>query len=482
VTRTYPVARYMPWLLGVCAFIYLGLLAVKSYSGVFTSTDSADFLMASTVWAIPQTYGYPLYILLGHFLNLFPGDLAAKMTVILSVSFVFLIAKRLTNRTVLSVVVALVLLSTAVFLTEATITKGYALTAMFLVIAYYCYLREWRLRTTLFLGLATAIHMMVIFIAILWLIGDRRWRYWLGKPLLVYIATGLLPYVMIPVLMALDTPRFMAGSLSIENLKGYWSGTGRAIIGMLSVFDVPSRWLLLGKILLVSTGLAFIPLLQYKIYQLHQRHIAVLVAAPVFMLWYVATCLDVQVWTYLAVGAPFIAILVGLGLARMRNWHMSVIALSALCLIVVNGVFLNANVITRDNPYMTDYKQSLEALPDNSVVVVVPGAYSLGLFYTIADGKNLVPLVYSYLELDSLMGMKGYDTYLEKHYGVTWPNTLEGVQQCLDTNRTVYIVPVEHSQIQDCFVYAEPIEYTKLNRVVGLTGQQPEVLEMSTNE
>ncbi len=482
--------RCLPFVIGIIAFLYFAVMAVKTYAGVFVSTDSADFLAASTVWMVPQTYGYPLYIVLGHFLNLFPGELPAKMTVLLSalpaaiaVFFVYKITFKLTGKVIIATICSVVLLGTVVFLTEATVTKGYALTAMFLTIGYWFYINDRKYLTVIFLGLATAVHMMVVVIVFLWLIADRRWRLWLGKPLLVYIAVGIGPYSLIPILMALDTPRYLAGSFSLANLKGYWSGTGRSIIGMLSVMDAPSRWWFLGRVLLASSGLAIIPLLNRHIYNLRNRQIAVLIAAPVFILWYVATCLDVQVWTYLSVGAPFVAVLVGLGLARMKEYHKYAIAASAIVLVIVNGFFMNADAITRQDPRMEQYKASLEALPDGAVVVTVPSSTSLGLFYTIVEGKNLVPLIYSYLELDSTMGMDGYEQYLADKYGVWWRSTLEGVQNCLDNNRPVYYVPIENSWLNPCFTLEGDIQYDMPNRIIALTGVQPQdKIEVTRNE
>lgn len=470
-----------PVFIGIAAFIYLACMSVRSYSGVFISTDSADFLMGASTWVVVQPYGYPLYMLLGHLVNLLPGNLAANMTILLSalpaaitVMLVYLIVDKLTNKSKIALISSLVLLSTVVFLTEATVTKGYALTAMFMTLAYYSYIKGWKYRIVIFLGLATAVHVTAGIITLLWLVADRRWNIWVGKPGIVYILCGALPYVLIPVLMSMDTPRYLAGEFTLGNLKGYWSGTGQAIIGMLSVFDVPMRWWFLTRVLLISTGVASIALL-YSLREWRQRHVLVLIAAPLFMLWYVATCLDMQVWTYLSVGAPFIAILVGLGLSRMEKYHSTVVGITVVILIVANFFFMNAYEIDKANPLMKNYSNLLWSLPDGSAVVVTPGGWSLGLFYTIEEGKELIPVVYAYFpdDVTSVPGMKGYDTYLTRRYGVQWSSTLDAVTQSLETFRPVYFMPILGSQIADCFVLQDPIVYGVLNRVIGLTGESP---------
>lgn len=476
------LSRYLPYLIGAVAFVYLATLAVKDYSWVFVSSDSADFLAASTIWMVPQTYGYPLYILLGHMLNVFPGGLAAKMTVLLSalpaaatVVAVYLIVLRLTKRTDIAIVSSAVLLGTAVFLTEATVTKGYALTAMFLTLAYWSYINEWKYRTVLFLGLGTAVHMLTAAIAVFWLLADRRWKLWLGRPLGVY-AAALLPYALIPVLMYLDTPRFLAGSLSLTNFVNYFSSTGRAIIGMMSIFEAPARLWHVSLMILMSLGLAVVPLAQCVKKPL-TKSTAVLIATVLFLLWYVVTCLDAQTWTYLSLAAPSTAVLVGLGLSRMSKQHLVAVAASALVLVCVNAAFLNANLLERKYPQGRTYLEDLMTLPDGAVVVAEPGPYSLGLFYAISLNKSLIPLIYPYIE-EPLFNVADYGEWLEDKYGVTWTSTLDGVQKCLDSNTLVYYVPVDASPIKRCFVLEErpskTVGVVPAERILKLTGLQPD--------
>ena len=471
------IKKYLPWLIGLVAFAYLATLAVKEYSWVFISSDSGDFLMASTIWAVPQTYGYPLYVLLGHFLNLFPGDLAAKMTVILSalpaavaVAFIYLVVLKMTSKTAVALISSAVLLGTAVFLTEATVTKGYALIAMFLILAFWSYINDRKYLTMVFLGLGTAVHMVVAAIGLFWLLADRRWMYWL-KAIWVYILIGLVPYVLVPILMYLDTPRFLAGNFSVSNLINYWAGTGRTIIGMLSINEAPKRIWMTIRVIIMSFGLALIPLFQ-KIYKPLSRPIAVLLATTMFALWYVITCLDAQTWTYLALAAPSIAILVGIGLAKMQREHLVAIGASAVILISVNSVFLNANVLNNQNPVGRTYLIELNSLPNGAVVVSEPGPYDLGLFYDIVKGKNLIPLIYPYLEEWQNFGLKGYGQWLNTKYNVDWTSTLDGVQKSLANNVPVFFTPTEGSPITRCFVY-RPVD-SMIVRITSLTGLQPD--------
>jgi len=463
---------------------------------VFISSDSGDFLAASTAWMVPQTYGYPLYTLLGHLVGFMFHDLEAAMNIVLSalpaaiaIGLVFATVLRMTGKYLVALISAAVLLGCAIFLTEASVTKGYALEAMFLTAAFYTYVCGRKKSTLVFLGLATAVHITAAFVAVFWLLADRRWKYWLSS-IWIYIIVGLVPYLMVPILMYLDTPRFLAGSLTFENLKNYFSSTSRAIVGTISIFEAPERVFWIGKIVLMSFGLGLVPLIVALRRPLGRRKL-LLIATGLFFLWYVVTCLDAQTWTYLSLGAPSMAILIGLGLNRLQRMHWYAVGVSACLLISFNAAFLNASLIDAQRPYGRNYMNTLESLPDRAVVVTEPGPYSLGLFYHIVQGSNLVPLVYPYIE-QPLFNVADYNVYLHEHYTVwktvdklhqgynpitlqpvpIWQDTLQGIQWCLDYDVPVYFTVQELSPITRCFELSGGGD---VQRIVGLTGEEPDL-------
>ena len=77
-------SKIIPFIVFAISFIYYSILSSKVYTWLFASGDSGDWLAASNWWIVPQPYGSPLYISLGHFLDLFGGDLVVKMTILLS--------------------------------------------------------------------------------------------------------------------------------------------------------------------------------------------------------------------------------------------------------------------------------------------------------------------------------------------------------------------------------------------------------------
>ena len=133
-----------PLIIFLTAFSYFALLSSKTYTWVFVSEDAADWLACSTMWMVPQPLGSPLYILLGQFLNILPGDLVIKMTMILSclpsaitVTLVYLIVRHLTNKESIAITSAMVLAASAIFMSQSTILEEYALAVMLLTLGYY---------------------------------------------------------------------------------------------------------------------------------------------------------------------------------------------------------------------------------------------------------------------------------------------------------------------------------------------------------
>jgi len=187
------------------------------------------------------------------------------MTILLSclpaavtVALVYLIVKHLTSKTTIALIGSAIVLGAGIFLTQATILEEYSIAVMFTVLAYLFYLKDKKKLTALSMGLGSAIHILVIPIALLWLVLEKKnWRAW-AKTLPIYIVTGILPYALIIYLMTTDAPRLLAGGLSLEAINSYLGST--SVFGSLSIFGLPERLLGLTSLIIMSFGLAVIPL------------------------------------------------------------------------------------------------------------------------------------------------------------------------------------------------------------------------------
>lgn len=430
----------------IFSFCYYSLMSAKEFTWLFASGDSGDWLAASNWWIVPQPYGSPLYISLGHFLDLFGGDLVVKMTILLSclpaaitVALVYMIVVHLTGKKFLAIISSVVLLGAGIFLTQATVLEQYSLAVMFVVLAYYFYLKDKKWLVALSLGLGSANHILVIPIAALWLFLDRqRGREWL-KVIPIYIVSGLLPYILILWLMTLDTPRLLAGGLSLQAINSYLGST--SVFGTLSIMALPERLLAFTSVILMSFGLAVIPIwLAFK--RPWTVQIKLLVLAIAFPIYYYLTCIDPTTWTFMTYACPFIAIAVGISLTKIKKWYViKAVATSAVLLVVINMAFLNAGLLVKEKTLAKDYYNEIQAIPDNSIVVTYRGGFqSMAMFYAMSEGKDLTPVFltdYGY-EDDALY--QYYVEWVNNHHALTGSNTQHMVAEALTQDKEVYIL------------------------------------------
>jgi hypothetical protein len=417
--------KYLPLFILVVSLTFFAILCAKEWTWLFASSDSGDWLASSQTWMVPQPVGSPLYILLGHVLNVLPGDLTLKMTLVLSclasavtVTLVFLIVRKLTKSTLISLTCSILLASSAVFLTQSTVIEEYALVTMLMTGAFWFYVNDKKKTTALFLGLAIAVHIFAAILALLWLVVLwKEWKKWV-VPVLIASAVVCVFYSLILLLMHLDTPRLFAGGLNFSSVKTYLFDVTGGIVGTMSIFEAPKRFLNVGGILLVSFSIGLIPAIR-SIKPLSTFKL-LLVSNIAFILWYVLTCVDPLTWTFIALITPSVVILCGIGLVDFKRKYVYVVLCVSLILTGLNASYLNADKLTNTHFLAERYYHELMSLPDNSIVVTTPGAYSLGLFYVMSEGKDLIPLIYPYIDEWEFWD---YFNWLERKY----PNVTLGV-------------------------------------------------------
>jgi len=476
--------RHLALIIGLCSFGYYSLLAARGYTWVFQSSDSGDWLMTSNWFVVPQPYGSPLYILLMRLLGTFPGNTAVWATLLLSalpsavtVTLVYLIVDKLVGSQRIALVSALVLLGAGVFLSQSIVLEEYALTTMLLTLGFWTYLNGQRYLTALCWGLAASIHVFVLGAVLFWLIVE--WRKYLKPCLYVMVPTVVVFYSYILLLMYLDTPRLLAGGLNMYSLKQYLTVTGGAILGQLSAFEAPKRLLLTGRLLLMSFGLALVPLAK-AVKRPLSKPVLVCLGIVVWTLWYQVTCLDPLSWTFLTFLSPFLVVLVGVGLSRLSRTHLKYVTASALVLIAANAAFLNANTLTNERPLAAGYRSALQTLPADAVVVCEPGAYSLGLYYTMSEGRpDLIPLIYPYIgHTGDAWGFDDYRDWLNRTYNLGLDDdfdTLTAIAYLKQRGYDVYFAstPTQQSALRRALVLGGT-EFWQVQRVTGLSGLQPE--------
>lgn len=412
-----------------CSFAYYYLLSAKEWTWIFVSSDSGSWLASAYTWMVPQPIGSPLYIVLGHLVGLLPGSLASNMTIWLSalpaaltVSLVYLTAYRITRKGSLALLASGLLLSSGVFLSQATILEEYTLPTMFLALAFWFYINDNRWGTALALTAGATVHAIAIMVAVLWIIMQRGdYRKWV-RPSIVAVGITVLSYGLIPVLMAMDTPKLMAGWLSWRGLIGYITDTGGATIGTISLSDTPMRLVAVGSILLLSYGLSLVPAVIGIKNTTGKMSTRMMLVAIGLTVWLSATSNDPTTWAFLAFSAPFVVLLAVVGLDRLPRGHTVAVLASVIVLLTANVLFLNAGTLTDERPYARDYYEDLMELPYGAYVATpMGGSYGLGLVKAvIIDRPDIVPLFIGSPKADGTLPPKwaGYLEWLREKKGV----------------------------------------------------------------
>jgi len=435
--------RFIALTVFASSFVYYGLLSAREYTWVFASGDSGDWLASANMWFVPQAFGSPLYIALAKIPGALPFNLPITMALVLSaipaavtVMLVYLIVWQLTNRALLAITSAVVLLGCGVFLTQATIVEEYCLSVMFVVAAFYFYINDRKYMTALFLGLGTAVHIVVLPIAVLWFfVSYREWRGWI-KAMPIYIVAGILPYGLIVWLMASDAPRLYAGGLSWGAVNNYLGGT--EVVGTLSLTETPMRLLALVCILLFSLGIAWLSIMRG--FRLADKRIALVVLPTVaFPMWYYITCLHPSTWTYLAWAMPFLAVMAGFGLLWERRLIVNVVLAGAILFVVANSYYLNADLISKRDPQALAYFENIMALPNGSAVVCDRyGWRGFAVYYAISEGKEITPI---FRDPDTPSDLySNYIDWVHEKYGLSGSNAKELIEDATEKGLDVYVL------------------------------------------
>ena len=478
--------RMIPAGLFVFAATYYYLLSSKIFTWVYTSGDAGDWLALTNWWYVPHQWGKPLVVVYIRFLSLFPGDDVVKLTTGLAiipgavtVVFAYLIAKHLTGKVSLGLAAAVVLLGATIFTTQTTVLEQYAFTAMFLVIAFYFQVRQRREATILFLGLATATHIVGLCVTFLWMACTwREWRDWL-RVIPIYIIVGIVPYALILAMMADPaTPKLVAGGLSWQSINSYLGNTATGV--NLALVAAPRRLLQFVQIFVITLGLAYVPLI--KGLAKPDKLGRIVIAVSVFVAWFYMTNLFPSVWKWSTLTLPLLSIYVAVGLSKLPSWHFRVVMVGAIALIAANGLFFNAARLAGDDPQATDYVRAVYDLPDNSAVLVPRGGqYGFALFYIVSEGEDIVPLLQgnpwtgmgrATFKLSGDVTDQSYVDYLvwlEQTYGVQGGDMYEIVQYCLDNGYGVYYGQSLSEIWAEVFIF-DPVDSDKmfLQRVIGI--------------
>jgi len=426
------------------SFVYYYLLCAKSYTWMFASFDSGDWLASSQIWMTPQPYGSPLYVLLGHLINELPVNLIQGMTIGLSVipasitiGLVFLIIIKMGYEKKIAVLGSLVLLACGIFLSQATVLEEYAIAVMFVTLAFYCYVSGYKKLTLFCLALGTAIHIIVAALTFLWLIVHlREWRVWV-KPVMLYVVVVIAFYTFIAWTMWADTPKIIAGEWSLASINSYLGST--STIGKISLQETPERLLEAVSIILLGFGVCLIPLV-WGLRKPWENVHKVMFLSILFCTWLYVTNTDFTTWTFMNFAIPIACVAIAIGLSKMPLWSRKVALGWIACMLVINAIFLNADVLTKQYDEPQRFYEATMNIPRGSAVLCNRGgAHGMVAMYAMASGLDVTPL---FLQEEEAWDNRGYTDYLawvQNHHATEGDNWIEQTEYCLDTSRLVYV-------------------------------------------
>jgi hypothetical protein len=266
----------------------------------------------------------------------------------------------------------------------------------------------------------------------------------------------MLPYLLVPAMMYLPTPKLLAGNLSLESFNSYLGSS--STIGSISWYEFLFRVPQAVGIFAVSFGLALIPLIFGLRKKSFNKPLYMMAVTICFGLWLYLTNTDPSTWTFMCFSLPMITVLVSIGLQHMPAKHTVLVFSSAIVLIAVNACFLNANILAQQYPVATNFERAVKNLPDGSAIVTCSGGpYGLGTIYLMAQGKDIVPIYYTGQEPDNKVYASAaekqdltayvkdarytdYKAWIVEHYQIYGENTQAHVTNILSQNRPIYLL------------------------------------------
>lgn len=389
--------------------LFLGIIIVYSvctqpdWSWVGYDCDLGDFLTSAEYGTLSHFPGNPLYSVLswlvfrlplfteGWRLAFFLSTVPSIVTSIL----VFFIVKKKTDNVWSPYIGCLAVAGANVFLVQSIIIEVYALSAFIATLSFFFITYSRYRLAAVFTGFCFAVHPFAIFPALAFLISYKELR----KQWKFYLPCIIIPYIYI-VILAITKESLSTHSSSGPGLFMYVLGSLRENAnywGSLSISHIPDKLWIASVAFVGMFGAALIPMVK----AINRNNAVIIGAASVPILYYIGNAVELTI-LHLVIAIPFLGILAGLGVEKLR-FHPSLVLIFSVGLLVIMPLFYDiGNVLDEELSARSFYSQ-LDSVPDNSIIVMIDDykgeKFSSGRENTLIllyneKGGNLIP-VYS---------------------------------------------------------------------------------------
>jgi hypothetical protein len=467
------IKRY--WLeISVVGIIFAVLLNdnLPSLTWMNTDSDGAHYLLAAKYLYPSHNTSAPLFLLLGHMFLWIPfGSESWRLGLIMVLSttvaciLIYLIVRRLLLENKKARWYALIAMLTyggsALVISQSTIVDTYALDTMLMLLAYYlCLKRNW-VWASVAIGLLWAIH--TLFAWMIWFVLFIMYKEMRNIVLVVITLSFLLFYLYIPITVAINHPPNMWNN---ETFGGFFQSSFSVfaiLTGGLSVWDFPKRILDTIGILGVSLGFGIIAIIWYFIKTRKRSHNGLLWLLLIPIAWFV-TNLAAETYVYLIMAVAFGAIVMALGLSKMRIGWALVTAIVAVGFLVFNANYFDIGR-TEDSEMsaIKFYKEELPKIPDGQYFMGGAWNWAMVYLYNKEEGRNIIPIstdslpAENYLDVLEKQGIKFERNnllYLDKQITLELSVTKlnEGVWIAKETKPEVYQYTIEKARGNETYI------------------------------
>lgn len=398
--------KYYPEILifGLIFTLYV-IIIVPALSWMMVNSDVGSNILAAKYFYPAHGTGEPLYVLLNHIFLYIPIGtdswrlgLMSAMATLGGMIFVYLTIRELLKSNIrvrlFSFIAALIFGSSMLVISQTGIVQLYALVTMLSLGAYYFSLKKRWVLVAVMIGLGLAVHHLIVLTWVVLFFSYRELRNWkiIGISLLF-----LLFYLYQPITKYfIDAPNNWV-NMSLGEYIQTNIGTGIMLIGSLSIWDFPSRMMNIFGIIIVSLGIACIPLVLW-IYR-SKTWKSTLLWLFILPIGYYAIDLAPDVAKYMEASIGFGAIIAVLGLSKLNiKWSYFVIVVACGLLLFNINYFDIGRTLDRRLSAQKYYDEELPKIPDNGILLTNSvWQWQETLLYNTEKKRNIVPIYFGTL-------------------------------------------------------------------------------------